>query len=764
MTNMTQSGARRPKASTFALVSGMALAAGWASVVYGQATGSPGNLPDGPGRDAFVANCSSCHVLGVITNAPRSSEEWRDTIAKMLESGASISPADIDTIHAYLSANFNSQQVLPVAAASAAGGSGDAQNAGLLFPRPEGPDQWPTYGGGPANRNFSDLTQINTSNVASLQLAWTYRYGAGQSNAGDEGLDYRFEITPLVIGGIMYISTPAAPRNPDLKASITALRPETGEVIWKYDSPLNIHGRGIAYWPGDETTPPRIIFGTDRGMVAAVDVTTGRLAEGFGRGGMIDAYIGVSSEIVGESRRATFTIPNPVTVYGDLFITGSRPGESGPPAPRGDIRAWDARTGRLVWTFHTVPQPGEPNAETYEEGFWREVSGANVWSTMTLDAENGIVFAPTGDLNFNGPQAGTHLYSASLLALDAATGQLLWHRQLVHRDLHDFDAPTPAVLIDYRKPDGSTVPAVMMTGKQGLLFIFDRFTGEPLNGFTETPVPNIAPGQEGLVWPTQPMPDAPGPLARTQMTRAEIPDLAPGMRETCTRFWDENNIVSVPLYAPRQSPLHGTVSYPSSTGGPNWGGGSYNPETGLYYINLQNRVTYRPQTRSAADVGGMNRDRTANQGPPPVPRTQRPQPQFTFALRDGVYLSCGATPWGELVAVDVNTLQIAWRVPLGGTPALGRRGENTGANNLGGSITTRSGLVFIGAANDRQFRAFDARNGRELWEHPLEASAHSTPVTFMGSDGKQYVVVAAGGGTSAGGAEMSDTLVAFRLP
>ena len=751
------------RVSPLALASAIALAAGWASAGYGQAGGAAA-LPDGPGRDVFLANCSSCHVLGVITNAPRSSEEWRDTIVKMQQTGAVISPNDFETIHQYLATNFNSERaaapVAPVVAASSAAQDSPAQT----FPRPQGPNQWSTYGGGPTNQNFSDLTQINRSNVANLQPAWTYRYGAGQSNTGDEGLDYRFEVTPLMIGGIMYVSTPAAPRNPDLKASITALRPETGEVIWRYESPLNIHGRGIAYWPGDANTAPRIIFGTDQGMVAAVDVTTGRLAEGFGRNGMIDAYVGVTSEIVGESRRASFTIPNPVLVHGNLFITGSRPGEAGPPAPRGDIRAWDATTGRLVWTFHTVPQPGEPNFDTYQDGAWREVSGANVWSSMTLDAQNGIVFAPTGDLNFNGPQAGPHLYSSSLLALDAATGRLLWHRQLVHRDLHDFDSPTPPVLIDYHKDDGTTVPAVLLTGKQGLLFIFDRLTGEPLNGFNETPVPNIAPGQEGLVWPTQPIPDAPGPVARTQMTRDEIPDLAPGMREACTRFWDENNIVGVPLFAPRQSPLHGTVSYPSSTGGPNWGGGSFNPETGMFYISVQNRVTYRPQTQSAADVGGMNRNRTPNSGAPAVPRTQRPQPPFTFALRDGVYLSCGATPWGELVAVDVNNLQIAWRVPLGDTTALGARGENTGTANLGGSITTRSGLVFVGATNDRQFRAFDARNGRELWQHPLEASAHSTPITFMGEDGKQYVVVAASGGTSAGGLEMSDTLVAFRLP
>ncbi len=633
----------------------------------------------------------------------------------------------------------------------------------MNYSRPQGDNQWPAYGGGNANQNFSPLAQITPRNVTRLRPAWTYRFGAGQSDQGDQGLDSRFQVTPLIIGGIMYISTPTTPLKPELKSSIVALRPETGEVIWKFESPANIHGRGLAYWPGDAQTAPRLFFGVDGGLLLAVDVTTGQLARGFGRRGQIDAYVGVVSEIVGESRRASYTIPNPVTIYKDLIIAGARPGEAGPPGPRGDIRAFDARTGRLVWTFHVVPQPGEPNHETYQGDEWRDVSGANVWSTMTLDAENGIVYAPTGDHNSN--VKGSQLYSASLLALDAATGNLKWYRQITHLDIWDWDAPTPAMLLELQR-DGQSIPALALTGKHGLFFMFNRLTGESLNGFEERPV-SQGDGPSNEIWPTQPFPFSPGSIARTQMTRNEVPDLLPGMRNYCQNFWDENQIVSVPLYAPRVSTQHAVVSYPGPTGGPNWGGGSFNPQLGLFYINLQNRAVYR--AKAAPGTGPAMMQRTApSEGTPVTTAPRRPpggQAQgFNFRTPEGINLSCGATPWGELVAVNVNTLSIAWRTPLGITEALGAKGTHTGASNLGGSLATQSGLVFIGASNDRRFRAFDARTGKQLWETKLEASAHATPITYLGKDGKQYVVVAAGGGTSAGGPETSDTLVAFTLP
>jgi len=721
------------------------------------AQGDP-ELPAGEGRDALVQACSRCHAIGLVTSKPRTSEEWTTTIGRMISLGAVLAPEQVETIHRYLSRHFGTAQIAAAVAppVSAAGG---ARTPRQQWPRPFGPNQWPAYGGGPANQNYSPLTQITPRNVSRLRPAWTYRYGAGSHDSGDQGLDYRFEVTPLVIGGVMYISTPGSPRAPGLKSTITALRPETGEVIWKFESPLNIHGRGLAYWPGDSETAPRLIFGTDGGYVMAVDVTTGQLAPDFGNGGWIDAYVGVASEIVGDTRRRTYTIPNPVAIYGNLFITGARPGEAGPPGPRGDIRAWDVRTGRLVWTFHTVPQPGEPNHETYKDDEWRDLSGANVWSTMAVDEENGIVFAPTGDLN--GRAQGPELYSNSLLALDAKTGRLLWYRQITHKDLWDWDLPTPPVLLDLER-DGRTIPAVLQTGKHGLVFLFNRLTGEPINGFEERPVPGTnIPGV--TPWPTQPFPARPGPIARTSMTRDEIPDLVPGMKEYCTKFWDDNDILSAGLYSLPQAD-RATLIYPGPTGGPNWGGGSYNPLLGYYFINVQNLPRFRPPSPSGDPMINRSAWRPSAASAPATGQPRRRDGGFGFQLDENTVLPCAALPWGELVAIDVRKEKIAWRVPLGMTEALGARGLATGAPNLGGSMTTASGLVFIGATRDRRFRAFDARTGRKLWEAELEAGAHATPITYMGSDGKQYVVIAAGGGTTAGGPRISDTLVAFSLP
>jgi quinoprotein glucose dehydrogenase len=735
------------------------------------ADGAAAGLPAGPGRDVVAQTCSNCHALGLAIGKRHTPEEWTSVIQMMIGRGAQIDAAQEAQIHDYLSAHFAPASEASVTAPRPGEATASQASAGpaVTYPRPSGPNQWPTYGGGNAQLNYSPLTQITPQNVKTLKRAWTYHYGAGIVNQGDQGLDYRFEVTPLIIGGVMYISTPESPARPGVKASIVALKPETGEVIWKYESPLNIHGRGIAYWPGDAKTAPRIIFATDKGMISAVDVTTGKPAKGFGRNGQIDAYVGVVSERVGESRRDTYTVPNPVTIYKNLFITAARPGEVGPPGPRGDIRAWDVRTGRLVWDFHTIPWPGEPGHEGYKDDQWRDLTGANTWSTMTLDEASGTLFAATGDANAPPGVAGKQLYSSSLLALDAATGKLKWYHQITHHDVWDWDSPTPTVLTEVKK-DGKMVPAILLTGKHSLFFEFDRRDGTPLNGFTERPTPQPA-KPDPNIWPTQPFPDAPGPLARIQMTRDEIPDLVPGMKAACEKIWDDNKTVSGPLYTVRRNPDHATITGTTGTGGPNWGGGSFNPETRLYVINVQDHLTFTPASNGEQGMGHASPDESA---PPPAPRARasagsaparRVRPQgFSFTTPDGVNLPCTPTPWAELVAVNVDTHQIAWRAPLGTTEGIGPKGVDIGTGNIGGNITTKSGLIFIGATNDRRLRAFDARTGKKLWETEMEASGASTPITYMGADGKQYVVIAAGGGTSAGKKLMSDTLVAYALP
>jgi glucose dehydrogenase len=624
-------------------------------------------------------------------------------------------------------------------------------------------NQWPSYGQNPGGTNFSPLTQITPANVANLKPAWTYHYGAGSSDLGDMGLDYRFEVQPLIVGGVMYITTPSSTRVKDLKSTVTALEPETGKVLWKWESPLNIHGRGPAYWPGSGKVGPRLIFATDKGYLMALDMKTGKPAPGFGEAGRVDAYIGVVSEKVGETRRDTWAIPNPVAIYKNLIITGARPGEAMPPQPRGDIRAWDAATGKLVWTFHTVPWPGEAYHETYVGDEWKDRSGANVWSSMTVDEKNGLIFAPVGDLN--GRAQGPELFAASLVALDANTGKIKWFQQTTHKDLYDWDLPVPPVLIDVKK-DGKVIPAVAQASKQGLMFIFERLTGAPVFGMEERVSPK-SDDTNDIAWPTQPFPIKPGPIARISMTRDEIPNITPEQYKYCTNFWDTNKIVNFGLYT-RPMLNNAVVTFPGPTGGPNWGGPSYNPSTGVFVINVQNTGSFRAAGPAGRGFGGgpppPAPGATPATPPPPLAPGEFRQAGFQYRIDAQTVLPCAPTPWGELVAVDTNKGEILWRKPLGLTEALGDKGLETGSRNLGGNIQTASGLVFIGASNDRRFRAFDAKSGAILWTAVMDASGHAAPISYLGKDGKQYVVIASAGGTSAGGRRMSDSLSAFKLP
>jgi glucose dehydrogenase len=626
--------------------------------------------------------------------------------------------------------------------------------------------QWPNY---QHNSNFSPLTQITPANVVQLTRAWTFNYGAGSLPSGNLGLDYRFEVQPLIIGGVMYISTPGSPRDPNVKSTVTALEPETGKVLWQYTSPRNIHGRGLAYWPGTGAIGPRLFFATDKGYLTAIGLKTGEPIVNFGTGGVIDVYKDVASDVVGETRRDTFTVPNPVIVYKNLIIGSARPGEGLPPQPRGDIRAWDAITGRLVWSFHVIPQPGEPNHEDWTGDTWKDRSGGNVWSTMVVDEQRGILFAPTGDANHG--VTGKNLYSNTLLALDANTGKLKWFHQLIHHDVWDFDLPTPPVLVDVRK-DGRVIPAVLQTGKMSYVYIFDRVTGEPIFGMEERAV-RRSDDPDDQAWPSQPFPLKPSPISRVGMTRDDINKMTSEIEKYCTDFWDKNNMQPSSAYA-RPLSKASIVTFPSSLGGPNWGPPSYNPQLGLVFINVHNTGTFRPAGTLPPGGGQFGVPTPGGQGTGNGAGaasggggSDRRTGAFSYRLPSGATVPCYAPPYGALVAVDVNKGEIAWTSTLGINEPLAELGEvglKSGTQNLGGSIATASGLVFIGATNDHRFRAFHAKSGAELWTTELPASGHSTPVTYMGKDGKQYVVIAASGGTAIGGGRpISDSLVAFRL-
>lgn len=593
-----------------------------------------------------------------------------------------------------------------------------------------GEADWPTRDGDPGGRRYSPLTQITPENVSTLQLAWSFDTGAPN-----------LQVTPLVIDGVMYLGA---------GSRIWALEPETGTVIWQFDAPAAVSRRGVAYWPGDESTPPRIFSGAGDRLLA-LDARTGRLADEFGVGGYVDLRTGLQQDIEGR-----ISLVSPPAVYKNVIITGGNNGEQSPSTGLyGDIRGWDARTGKLLWSFHTVPRPGEPGNDTWEGDSWKNRSGTNMWAFFTIDVERGIVYAPIGSPTsdyYGGDRKGKNLYGNSVVALDAATGQLKWFQQLVHHDLWDYDIPAAPALIDVNR-NGETIPAVAVVTKQNLLFIFDRRSGEPIYGIEERPVPqSTVPGEAS--WPTQPFPLKPPPLGRIDFDPAtDFYTLTPEHAAYCKELWTKHAMYTKGPFTPP-----GTegmmVTFPSTLGGANWGGVAYDPTRGLVFTNVMNLGQVAKMEFGVDRRSGQSTWRRTTPWGGVVGRFWNPENK----------IPCSAPPFGELLAVNVNTGDIAWRVPFGFVEELKEKGfDTTGALNIGGPIVTASGLLFVGATMDRRFRAFDAATGRLLWETALDAAAHSVPMTFMGRDGRQYVVVAAGGGSYLG-SPPGTKVVAFALP
>ncbi len=593
---------------------------------------------------------------------------------------------------------------------------------------------WPFYGRDPGGQRFAPLSQITPTNVATLTRAWSF-------DTGVNGL----QVTPQVIDGVMYVAA---------GEQIFALEPETGAVKWKF-AHAGMSRRGLAYWPGDATTGPRFYTGGGDGRMIAVDVKSGQLATGFGVNGVVDLKASLEQDGVD----GRLSIASPPVVYRDVVITGANNSEDRPTEGLyGDIRGWDARTGKLVWTFHTVPRPGEPGAETWPANAWKNRSGTNVWGFMTVDVERGLVFAPIGSPTsdfYGADRHGHNLYGNSIVALEGATGKLRWHQQLVHHDLWDYDPAALPTFVDVRR-NGQVIPALAQITKVGLLFIFNRATGEPVFGMEERPVPQtVVPGE--FTAKTQPFPVKPAPLARLTFDPAkDFYTLTPEVAAFCKNLWTEHQLFADGPYAPM--PLEGNVvSFPSTLGGGGWGGVSYNPDLGLIFVNVSHLGL----------VGRMEASRDAKTGTITYVKDSPTGGAYGRFWDPETRLPCSAPPFGELVAVSANTGDVAWRVPLGLVESLEAAGiRGTGALNLGGSVATASGLVFIGATADSRFRAFDARTGRELWVTRLETDTKSAPMTFMGRDGRQYVVIMAGGGhqlsrtTPSAGSRLS----AFALP
>lgn len=587
---------------------------------------------------------------------------------------------------------------------------------------------WPMFGRDPGAGRFSPLKQINVGNIKRLQRAWTFHTG----KPGSEGI-------PIVVGEVMYLAA---------ANGLFAIEPETGKQIWHFEA-TQVALRGLAYWPGDKTTHPRVFAGVKGGMIA-LDATTGKPATGFADEGLLDLKKGV----LGDLPDARFSLQSPPVVYKNIIITGSANGEGNPTAGAyGDIRGWDAYSGKLVWTFHTVPRPGEPGNDTWPPDGWKNRSGTNAWGFLTIDMKRGIVYVPLGSPTadfYGADRHGNGLYGNSLVALEAATGKLKWYQQLVHHDLWDFDPAAAPILFDASR-NGRTVPAVAQITKMGILFVFDRVTGKPLYGMEERAVPqSTVPGEKTAA--TQPFPLKPPPLSRVEFTKDDMYNLTPEHAAFCRDLFERNQMRISPLYTPFG--LEGNVlMFPSTLGGGGWGGVSSDPSLGYLFTNVNNLGQW----------GHMEKKTDPKTGEVTYIRTSEYGTYARFWNKD-TRIPCTKPPFGELVAIDARTGDIAWRATLGTIPALEAMGvKNTGAPNLGGSIATAGGLVFIGATNDGRFRAFESKTGRLLWEQPIDANGHTIPITYQGKDGKQYVAVMATGGGGYFGGTPSDSLIAFAL-
>lgn len=641
--------------------------------------------------------------------------------------------------------------------------------------------EWPTYGHDAGGMRYSPLTQITPANVAQLKVAWVYHMkppaaaapatpppaevsedgapppgrggrGGGGRGGGGRGGGSGFaagETTPLVVNGIMYVSTPYG--------RAAALDPITGKELWTFQLPSGSPStRGVEFFGGDATTPAQVVFGSSDGKLYSLDAKTGKPNPKFGDNGVVNLN---TPEIL-QGLPGNDGLSSPPIMYKNLIITGGRTQEAPTRGPAGDVRAWDVHTGKLIWTFHSVPRAGEKYNDTWAGDSWKNRSGVNVWGLMTLDAQRGIVYMPFGAPatdRYGGDRPGDNLFSSSIVAADANTGKYLWHFQVVHHDIWDADMQSPPALIDV-KQGGRTIPAVAVTNKVGMLFLLDRVTGKPIYGVEERPVPQSEVPQERTS-KTQPFPLKPPPLSRMTMTEADIATVTPELEAACKKLM-EGVQLGGPYLPVGYNRLR--VQFPGNHGGVNWGGGSFDPRLGYLFLNsneLGQLQGYRDRVAAregAPDAGRGGRGDGSNPYQD-VPGGSR------FKI-ESMNMMCQQPPWGQLTAVNVNTGEFAWRVPLGVTDTLPPDKQNTGRPGNGGPIATAGGLVFVGATDDSRFRAFESKTGKELWTVKLGAAAHSTPSTYQGADGKQYVVITSTGGGFLAAPLADDSITAFALP
>jgi quinoprotein glucose dehydrogenase len=587
---------------------------------------------------------------------------------------------------------------------------------------------WPMYRHDLAGTGYSPLAHITAATVGRLTRAWTFSLQGAAPATGPAGgaAAVNSQATPIVAGGVMYL--PAANR-------VVALEPETGREIWSAPvAGIAPSRRGVAYWGGDASTPPRIFFMAGRRLVA-LNARTGEAAAQFGSAGDVDIGVPYNS------------VPG---IVRNVVVVGANtpPGAAG---GIGNARGYDARTGAKLWEFSSVPPPGAVGHDTWEGESWRGRLGVNAWPFyFTADERRGLLYLPLASPipgSYGGDRKGANLFGNSIVAVDVETGAYKWHFQTLHHDLWDHDPPAPPSLFDIVR-GGQTVPALGVTTKSGYLYILNRETGRPIFGVEEHPVPGSdVPGE--LAFPTQPIPVKPPALARTAYTAADLvtaADTTPDHARACAELVEKVGGVSnagafTPWgYRAAGAPLRSTLVFPGGLGGANWGGTAYDPGSRRLLVATQ-------------DVGALGSMEPAKEGAP-VPYVKTTPGRATFDVpMGGQSWPCQKPPWGRLTAVDVTTGDIAWQVPLGVTDDLPAGKQNTGRPLLAGAIVTAGGLAFIASTDDNRFRALDAKTGRELWVTRLDRRGNADPMTYLGGNGKQYVAIVA-----------TDTLAVYAVP
>jgi glucose dehydrogenase len=588
--------------------------------------------------------------------------------------------------------------------------------------------QWRSYGHDPGGTRYSPLKQINRTNVQRLQRAWTYEVPTTPNSWLQA-----FESTPLMVNDVLYFATQTG--------TAIAVDAETGKQIWIFNpfgsaqgKIIPVPNRGLAYWQGkspvacggqQNSLDRRIFYTTPDARLFALDAATGQPCKDFGNGG----YINLRKGVADAWPKRQYDETSPPAIYKDLIILGSEVQEHPSRGPSGAVRAFDVRTGKLVWKYDAVPKPGEFGNRTWGNGGWKDRSGTNAWGPISVDVKSGLVFLPISQPSYDfygADRKGKNLFGDCLVAVNGATGKMVWYYQIVHHDLWDTDLPSQPTLVTVRR-GGREIPAVAVVGKEGFVFVFDRLTGKPLFPIEERPVEQShLPGE--ATWPTQPFPVEPPPLATILVTRNDITSVTPESHKYCL----ENFGAALPGHIFNPWSTHLQVEFPGTMGGDDWGGPSFDPSSGYLFSNITN----------LGSVGEMKEQ------PPGSPEAYEWGSKWGSYARfeDDNHYPCQKPPWGTLNAVDLNTGKIAWRVPFGVVDALAAKGvPQTGIYNLGGSVVTEGGLLFIAATADRRFRAYDAETGKLLWVSKLEANGYANPLTYMGQrTKKQFVVIAVG--------------------